>query len=264
MIRSFTEWLASEKDDVFGFDRRAARNVPVKAVETDDPVHSFSNEFFLSELSSYSLGSKQPKWEWADHIEWGTGEAGTIRLQISPFGSNEITIRKKMNDLTGVPIWICKKVVPFSSEAGYKESILAQDILEDLKKLDAELLEMPDATFASLEELVVSLGNRAAIEAPLPLIYNGIRMLEENAYTIYFSLTGHGVEAPGSRQVEQFNIDVSYSPRRGTIRCFGYDVSSPKSGHKWEPQPSQWDEIFVPTQPRKEIEDAIMNVLSTY
>ena len=57
---------------------------------------------------------------------------------------------------------------------------------------------------------------------------------------------------------------MSYDEKTGLIRCMGYEVTSPMKGHKWEPQPSDWDEYFSPKQSSDEICKAIANALSIF
>jgi hypothetical protein len=57
---------------------------------------------------------------------------------------------------------------------------------------------------------------------------------------------------------------MSYNPKSGMIRSFGNDIQSPAKGHRWYPQPSEWDEYFSSGQSESEISECIAAALSTY
>jgi hypothetical protein len=78
------------------------------------------------------------------------------------------------------------------------------------------------------------------------------------------NMTGNGSEAPGQQRVEQFHIHLFFDKELGLIRSFGNDIQSPKTSHHWIAQPSEWDEMFAPTQPIKEITQIVVDALSTY
>jgi hypothetical protein len=91
-----------------------------------------------------------------------------------------------------------------------------------------------------------------------------IKEMSDDYYKIYFGFKGHGVEAPSALRAEQFDIDIVFDKKKGLIRCWGYNIDSPTSQHKWAPQPSEWDEWFAPSQSIDEIVEAIINNLMVY
>ena len=92
----------------------------------------------------------------------------------------------------------------------------------------------------------------------------GMYKKSENYHKYVFEFRGGGVEAPTAGRAEQFNIDLLWEPKRGLIRCWGYDIDSTTRQHSWKVQPSEWDEYFAPTQDTKEIVESISRIFMTY
>jgi hypothetical protein len=254
-----------EERDIFGF-QKAVPPSPTTVVD-ETPIDPLDAEVILGELYRMPLGARRPRWEWSDSVEWGEGETGTLKVHVNPLGSHRAVIHRRVMDLQGTPCWICKKILPFVETEHDKvetELAWAERLYEHLKVVDDQMVEMPSRDYRELEKLAISVAGKAAATAPPILIYEGLKMVDSENYIVFFTLRGHGVEAPGGMRVEQFNINLNYKPERGLIRCWGNEVSSPTRGHLWYPQPSEWDELFSPAQPRKEIESAILNALSTY
>jgi hypothetical protein len=186
-------------------------------------------------------------------------------LDLSPLGSYKAIIRRRTTDLLGGSAWICKEVVPFiENEHNKNEVKLSHELFDKLKKIDEEMLETPSNRYQEMERLSAYLNMRARREAPEIFIYENMMKKNDHHYLINFSYRGQGVEAPGSRRIEQFTIDLNYNPKTGLIRSWGYEISSPTNQHKWEVCPSEWDEHFAPSQSKEEICNAIMSAFSTY
>jgi hypothetical protein len=263
-FRSFKTFV--ETKDIFGFERDHGLLVVNKVVD-EKPIEPLDYGIIVNELCKMPVGGKQAKRLWNDAVSWGTGDTGTLAVVVSPLGSYKAVIRRKIYDLVGEAQWICKKIMPYidtDKGVGPSELEWVQHLHEQLVISDGQLVEMPSRDWAGLEKLVIELACRIRAEAPPIFVYEGISQVDPTNYIIFMSLRGQGVEAPGQRRINEFHVNVSYKPLTGLIRCFGNEISSPVKGHTWEPQPSEWDEIFAPAQPRKEIEEAILSALSVY
>jgi len=255
MIKTWNEWT-----DIFGFEKS------VKLAEkekNEDPIQDISVSAIVSRLNQYSLNGKAAKRDWENEIQWGQ-ESDVIRLTFSPLGSFKAIIRKKSHDLLGKSIWVCKEIVPLLYVKHEAEEELAEKLMDKLNQIDVLPPDSPSEKFTGLEKLSSKLSVYVRKHAPNIFVFEGVRKKNDNNFLIYMSLRGQGVEAPGSARVEEFIIDLSYSQTQGTIRCFGHDVQSPIKGHIWEPQPSEWDEIYCPSQPVEEIINTTIAALSTY
>ena len=136
-----------------------------------------------------------------------------------------------------------------------------------IQKTNEKHVESAIGDYKNLENLIVQLVRKCQEPSILPklFIFRGVRELKHNEnYIIHFECRGQGVETPGSGRLEMFSIDMSYNPKTGLIRSIGHDVQSPKKGHRWAPQPSEWDEYFSPAQDNSEIIKCICGALSTY
>lgn len=262
--RTFKKWLLSEYKDIFGFEsgRHAATfHQKKKYTGAIDPIDS---SIVLGELAKHSLGVKKPIWEWNDMIKWGS-ESGAIKIDVSPLGSYKIIVRKLIPDLEGVNRWVCKKIVPFDeNEHNQDELNIALKLYEDLQKIDQELLDAPNHEYKLLERLTFKLADKVRQNLPTVMVFGGIKKMNENYYIIYNEYRGQGVEAPGSSRCENFHIHLNFNPSSGLIRCWGNEIQSPTSQHRWISQPSEWDEVFTPSQPIQEIVEAVIAALSTY
>ena len=100
---------------------------------------------------------------------------------------------------------------------------------------------------------------------PEIMVFGGVKAVERGShYNIHFGCRGHGVEARGGMRMEQFSIDMSYDRGSGMVRSYGYPIQSPTRQHLWQVQPSEWDELFSPSQDPEEVVSAISAAFSTF
>jgi hypothetical protein len=276
-MQKFTDWITNkvfkeewEFKDIFGFEAEYPQFD--KKEDNGKPIKRLDSSLVLDELARSPLGIKQPSHIWHDMIEWGHGNNGDIKVVVSPLGSYKATIRKRQMDLEGNTIWICKKIIPLNdmsfpdqpvAKPNKSESVISNEIYENLLKIDKELINASSHDF-ELEDLVVEVAQKVKIYAPQIFVFNGCRKLDENNYIIYLGYRGQGVEAPGSRRVEQFDINMNFNSKKGIIRTWGCEISSPTKGHKWESRPAEWNEVFATSQSKEEISESIINALMTY
>lgn len=261
--RDFKTWLLSEKADIYGFEGNQRKIDPL--VTNELPIIPVVSDKLMEELCRHDLGVKKAKWDWNNLVEWGRGETGDLHVELSPLGSYKAVVRRKINDLEGTPIWICKAIHPIG-ETGRdtNEQAMADQLMEEIQKFDDQMVEMPVHEYDDMPRLVETLARKVIKATPKFMRFGGVMKNEKNHYTIILNPNGYGAEAPGSRRVEEFLIEMVFYPVAGVIRSWAYDVSSPMKNHRWDIEPSEWDEKFCPTQSIDEITDAIANAFYTY
>lgn len=267
MRLSFKNWI-NESKDIFGFEKINNQISPVE-VQDEEPIVPINIENMMNELLRMPLNETHPFSKFTNHIQWGRHN-GATQMVVSPLGSFKSIIRRLQTNLEGNQVWICKKILPYKDVMHANLRIdenLAHKLFEEIEKTNEKQLESAIGSYSNLENLVVQLVRESQKSYVLPklFIFTGVKEIKHNEnYIMHFECKGQGVETPGSGRLEMFAIDMSYNPKTGLIRSIGHDVQSPKKGHKWTPQPSEWDEYFSPAQDNKEIINCICGALSTY
>jgi hypothetical protein len=272
MATNFKNWIIREGKDIFGFEystpesKDKSGNDPLSGNDTH-PLHRIKVSEVIDEISRHNIGTKTSYNKFHNTVQWGEN-AGAIYMEVSPLGSFKGIVRRLTNDAQGTPIWACKIVIPFNdylnANKPFDES-LAGIVLEKIESVDQTHPDSPKTDYTHLERLAHKLAQVCRLNKPDIFLFRGIKETKVNEhYIIIFEVRGQGVEAPGGQRIEQFHIELDYSPLRGVIRCWGHDVSSPTSQHIWLPQPSEFDELFLPTQPSEEICECVAGCLSTY
>jgi hypothetical protein len=269
----FREWFSKTAEQMFGFDAELSFNKTIKRQpdEHEEPLKPLKADILMDELVRLGpINKLKPRRTFLDHIEYGD-QPGAIAVEISPLGSLRMTVRKLTTDSVGTQTWTCKKVFPLISQyheiSGERETRIANEVYDQISKLDDGKLDAPKNVYPEFEKLVLYLGDRVRRDHPQWFIYDGIKKLDHHNYMIVFNVRGQGVgrlQGDKPARVEEFNINLQHNPNRGIIRCWGYDVISPMTQHTWKPQPSEWDEIFMPSQSQVEIGEAVVAALSTY
>lgn len=264
---NFKNWLVSEGKDLFGFERKA---VPEKKADYDDmPIDSIDADTIMESLMERKIDDMDAFSNFHDHVQWGR-HPGAIQMVISPLGSFKSVVRRLQDNLLGERVWVCKKIMPYRDLVSADlsdEHGMADVMFEAIEECRKGEMEPPSKDYSELEKLTLKIAGDARKESIKPeiMVFRGVRMVEKDRhYNIHFECRGHGVEAPGSMRLEQFSIDMSYDPRTGMIRSFGYGIQSPTRQHLWQVQPSEWDELFSPHQNEEEIVSCVCSAFSTY
>lgn len=259
--------LQEQRKDIFAFEKSPPSSRESQIDET--PIEPINIELMMNELSRFKLNEQKPFSKFLNHIQWGKYN-GATQMVVSPLGSFKSIIRRLQTNLEGNDVWICKRILPYKDimHANLKiDENLAHLLFEEIEKISETQLESAIGDYGDLEKLVTKLSQEVQKPKILPkiFIFMGTKEIKYNEhYIIYFELTGQGVEAPTANRVEMFAIEMCYNNKTGLIKSFGHDVQSPKKGHRWYPQPSEWEEYFSPAQPLKEITNSICAALSTY
>jgi hypothetical protein len=269
---NFKEWIAKTPEDLYGFPSLLPEKKDKTPLYELEPLEPIKISAVISELVNLGkIGTREPNSLFETKVAFGTNDVGRLIVEVSPFGSLKIIVRRMIKDLKGENVAVCKKIVPLVNDYNHisekdssEEYKIAYDINRYLTRIDKESLEKPSNQYEGLRGLTIKMAQEMRARHPSEMIYNGVIQNNENYYTIYFSYTGEGVEAPDRQRVEQFNVNISYESDIGLIRCWGNEISSPVKGRKWMLKPSEWDEYFTPSQKDDEIVYAIKEAFSTY
>lgn len=266
-MRGFGSWIRRSVDEMFGLKCKSELNNPVEP--QDLPIKGINSDMIVEYIMSRNLGEKKPVLQYSNQVQWGE-DTGAVRMKISPIGSFKIFIRKLQPNLEGVQTWVCKKIVAyeeiFNSKQSFDEKI-AFEIMNMIEEVAKEEVNSPNPEYEGLEGLTRRIARNSSRTDIIPeiFLYRGVvKSNIPNSWLVVFECKGHGVEAPESRRIEQFNIDMSFNPRTGMMRCIGRSIESPTKGHTWSIQPSEWDEYFSSGQPEKEIIDSICSAFKTF
>lgn len=260
MHKSFKSWLFNEKADIFGFDKKIE---PIKWKKLQDPVDNLRVDEVLKEITKCDLGIKSGRQNWSNIVEWGYF-TGAIKIESCP-ASFSLVIKRKIEDLEGSPVWVTKRVISILESKKGQESEIANSMVDECRKIDGEMVDMPSKDFTKIENLVSKITYNMRLKSQEKFIFKGIKKIKENSYITSWQIGGMGVEAPSQRRVEQFSLNTTYYPEKGLIRCWASDIGS-ESGenYSWRIRPSEWDLHFVPSQPIDEIVKANVVMFEMY
>jgi hypothetical protein len=267
----FKQWMLSEMAD-FGFDndQRGKPKGGIEAMDGDTLFKAVDGSKIITELASFpALGPNRPLQRWNDVVEWGVGP-GAIQVGVTPLGSMRVVVRRMTKDLCGEATWICTKVIPLGDNAAEnKETAIAHDVYDTLTEVSNEMVPGPAKEYDELERLSWKLWAATKRQHPSYCMFPiGVRQQNENYYKLVFEFRGHGVNrqksGSGGGRAEQFNIDMVWEPKRGLIRCLGYDIDSSTGQHSWEVQPAEFNEYYSPQQKHENIIDSIVQTFLQY
>jgi hypothetical protein len=267
----FTEWVGKSPDVVFGFDKVVSTKGQLRYNE--EPLEPLKIETVLDEIINLGkIGIKEPVKDFGSMITYGdSNQVGSIRLKFSPLGSCRLTIMRRISDLEGELTWVTRYSIPVVNDYEHMtvediavEKMLATRAFELAEYIDKTALETPKQKYDSLEELVIMLAMNMKLKHPKVMSYQGVIKENINTYIIYFSYHGLGLEAPGQRKVNQFNVYVEFIKHKGLIRCWGAEYSAPHLLYNYVPQTPEWDEYFSADQNKNEITTIIENIFKTY
>ena len=267
----FVEWAGKSPDVVFGFDK----GIPLKKQirYTEEPLEPLQVETTLDEILNLGkIGTRVPVKDFGSTVTYGDpNQIGSLKIKFSPLGSCRATIMRLINDLEGEPTWITRYSVPVINDYEHLtiediavEKMLAVRIYELASYLDKTAIETPKAKYEKLEELVIMIASNMKLKHPQVMNFQGVMKENENTYIIYFSYNGYGIEAPGQRKINQFNVYIEFVKHKGLIRSWGAEYSAPHLLYNYEPQSPEWDEYFSTDQNKNEIVTILENIFKTY
>lgn len=264
---NFKSWILNEFADFgFGTDYSTKIQGGTSVMVGDSVFQPIQCYKIISELARMpALGPLEPRRSWSNIVEYGD-TFGSLQVRVNPIGSLRVQIRQKILDRNGEPTWILKKAIPLCDykDLGKEESI-AQNIYDALNKVSLEEVMTYDKDYNKLEDLANSLWIGMKKNHPSYIMFPfSFRKQDENLYKFVFEMKGHGIGTPSQNstgRTEQFNVDLMWVPKKGLLRCWGYDISSNINRHQWQVSLSEWDDYFSPHDSKSNI---IMNILSTF
>lgn len=267
----FIEWAGKSPDVVFGFDK----GIPLKRqnVYNEEPIEPLKIESAIDEIVNLGkIGMKDPVKDFGAIVNYGNpSQVGSLQIKFSPLGSCRVTIMRRISDLEGDLTWVTRYAVPvindyehLTAEDISTEKMIAVRVHELADYIDKTPLETPKNKYEKLEELVVMIASNMKLKHPPVMNFQGVMRQNDNTYIIYFSYNGYGIEAPGQRKINQFNVYIEFIKDKGLIRSWGAEHSAPHLLYNYEPQPPEWDEYFSCDQNKNEIVTILENIFKTY
>ena len=203
-----------------------------------------------------------------DEVQWGE-HVGAIKASISPLGSMRVVTRRLTKDLLGDKTWILESVHPIEDYRDQRKEVeIANKVYDKINEINSSAINGPDPEYNEIERLAQKLWHKTKKYHPSYIMFpTHLRQQDENYYKLVYEFRGQGVGAPyngKTGRAEQFDIDLVWYPKRGIIRCFGYDIDSSSRERKFYVQPSEWDEYFSPKQDENLIVENIVKLFLQY
>lgn len=266
---SFGYWLKNEMAN-YGFGDTTNQIMGGTDPMTGDSLFQpIDTSLIMNELVKMpNLGTIEANQVWDDCIQWGT-EPGAFSASISPLGSMRVVTRRLTKDLEGTPTWICKEVYGISDfDDQHKEKHIAHRVFNKIVEMNKENMDAPIKEYNDLEKLAWKLWHATKRQHPSYIMFpTTLRKQDENYYKLVYEFRGQGAGAPNNGKTgraEQFDIDLVYYPKRGLIRCFGYDIDSRMRQRDWYVSTMEWNEFFSPHQDETKIIESIIKLFLQY
>jgi hypothetical protein len=266
---NFRFWL---ENNIFGFDdSREIQNpyrpgkVPLKG-PNDLPIERLNVQRVIEELSKNDLGVKRGNIRFFNECQWGSNP-GAVRAVITP--KINVKIQRLHHDLEGNSVWILKKYF-FIDDVNFsgKEDVVASEIFDQVKKINDEQLEAPKRNI-KVSELVEALSSKlSTIESTVLVPGHQVKKVSDDEFVLFYYLRGGGASAylgsRNARNVMEVVVNVSNDKKTGLIKSIVSVVNSQDEGASWQLQPADFNELFMPTQGKREIVESIITALKTY
>jgi hypothetical protein len=260
---AFKEWFGSR--DIFGFDKEI--NLAQDIKNDDLPIKNFSLGIVMERLGSNTLSIGVPKSKFLSEMQWGD-QAGSVKVVWTP--RLNVKIQKLHHDREGNPIWVLNKFFFVNDrEFAGKEDVVADEIFEQVKLVAEQQIDGVAEHYSyTLENLVYSLAARMRQQDNETIDFQGVRKLNENEYDLSFYVRGGGVGTMygprGQRPAVALIVKVGYNETTGVIKSIIELVEGVDDTSNWTIQPAEFEELFLPTQPKNDIISAITTALKWF
>ena len=260
-MRSFKKWLFEGKD-IFGFERENEK-FERKKDSDDNPILYFSLEEMMNRLCSYEVGIKEPNLKFINEIHWGEN-TGAIRVRLGT--AFNLMIERCGFDLTGNKRWYTKKCYQINqNNYGGFEDAVADEIIEEVRKIDKSKLDSATSAWEGCEKMVIEVASKVRRTAKEIFIFEGVRKNAENQYILRLGVGNQGVETQDQRRVLENQTTIVYMEKEGIIRISNTNIESDVGkAPSWEIQPQDTDYYFAPTQSNQEIAECLATTLHWY
>jgi hypothetical protein len=261
---AFKEWVGLR--DIFGFEREV--NQAQEPQNTDDlPVKQLSLGVLMERLGRNTLPLGLPKSKFLTEMQWGN-QPGAVRVVWTP--RLNVKIQKLHHDREGNNVWALKKFF-FVNDRDFagKEDVVADEIFDQVKLVADEKLEavLENKEFR-FEDLINALSAKVQQQDNETIDFQFMKKLNENEYDFLFYIRGGGVGTMygprGQRPALALIVKMGYSESTGLITSIAQLVEGVDDTSNWTIQPAEFYEVFMPTQPKREIIECIVTALKWF
>jgi len=236
----------------------------------DLPIKRINVQRIIDILSKNDIGVKKAIVKFFNECQWGD-KSGAVKVTITP--KINVKIQKLHHDLEGNDVWLMKRYY-FIDDVNFaeKEDTVAYEILDEVKKVNKEQLEnlSKKVDLKRLVECINSKINNIRSETLLP--NQKIKKLSDNEYNLLCYVRGSGktgyVGASTTDNINEVLVSISNHKNTGLIKIIITVISNVSSGStgggSWVLMPSDFEEVFAPSQSDDEISDFIVTALRTF
>jgi len=241
MIKTFKEWMVELDPEMF--------RTPV--VERIFPL--------IEKLKINGVLSESPAW---GTYEWGKGE-GTIRLSVP--GANLFYIERLTKAADSRLVWIIQAVAVNERGRYGKESVIAKEVVELVKKVAKYPPDDLEAK-VNLKKLVKFV--EPALKAPhdgewFVKFKNPIAKIPFG-YCVRFEGANTATGSPDQRRVVELQVQFRIPLGKKEIQCCVQNLETPNRTYYIEQTPSDFIVYFAPSQSNEHIKRVAALLLSTY
>jgi hypothetical protein len=263
MIFNFKKYVENSQD-VFGFEKEAR----TPAERTDDlPIRRFSVASVMERLGKNNISLGAPKSKYLTEMRWGT-EAGSVRVVWTP--RLNVKIQKLHHDREGSDVWVMKKYY-FVNDRDFagQEDVVADEIFEQVANVAKEKLEsVMESQEFKFDNIIWSLAAKMRQQPNDTIDFQGVTKQNEHEYDLSFYLKGGGqgtMYGPKSqRPAMALLVKMGYSESTGVIKAIAELIQGVDNTSNWTIQPAEFEENFLPSQPKEEIITAITTALKWF
>lgn len=249
--------------DIFGFEKEVNQAQNISKVD-DLPIKTLSVHVVMDRLATNNISIGRPKSKYLSEMQWGD-QPGAVRVQWTP--KLNVKIQKLHHDLEGNDVWIMKKFF-FVNDRDFagKEDVVADEIFEQVKMVaEGKLESVMESGEFKFDNIVWSLASKMRQSNYDFIDFEGVKKLNENEYDLYFWINGGGqgqMFGPrGQRPALALIVKMAYSENTGLIKAIAEMVQGVDDTTNWTIQPAEFEEHYMPTQPKNEIIDSVISAL---
>jgi hypothetical protein len=256
----FKYWII--KEDLFGFDDETLHKRIVQKMRRPDekPIHHFAVNNMMDRLADNKVGDHQGFQKFVGECQWGN-RAGAIKVELGM--QYTVYIERLLHDLEGSPVWVTKKIFKINvDEFNRYEDAVADAIFEEVLKIYKEGLDGPVRKYESLSDLVEEVVDKAKVYGGDYFFYERTKKVNDHNYIVVFGALGGGTgilqAARSEGRINQYIIDISFSPKTGLLHVIETTVQSGDEGTSWALQPAFFEGWYAPTQDTNQIVESIV------
>jgi hypothetical protein len=261
---NFKEWLGLK--DIYGFEKEVNQAQNTQKID-ELPVKRLALDIVMERLAQNSLPLGLPKSKFLTEMQWGTHD-GALRVKWTP--KLNVKIHRLHHDREGNEAWILKKFF-FVNDRDFagQEDVVADEIFDQVKAIAYQNHDsvMEEGEF-KFDNIVYSLAAQMRQQQYQVIEFERVKKLNENEYDLSFWVRGGGtgtLYGPHSqRPALALIVKMAYNERTGLIKAIAEMIQSVDNSAEWAIQPAEFEEYFLPTQPKNEIINSIVTSLKWF